>query len=680
MLQLTYPGIYTREIPSGVRSIAGAPTSVALFVGPTKSGIDDRPTRLFSFADFERAFGGLSSESALSYSVLHFFANGGGQAWVKRVAGKGAAKASLGLKQQKKAAADPDRAMTFEALSSGGGGNALYVEIDPFGLGTNPFSTTDGALSPRFNLTILDPVNGRSERFGGLSTASNSARCAPDVLKDPDTGSKLIALSLSGNDGPAPKPNGSIYRLPASVATMVMTNELKVILGISRYAADGTADAANSIQGQEVTVFTANQARPANPADLALLLTRALNAKLAADTALFAKLGGATIQSATFEDNRLLRLTLSAPGAAPSARVHDAVISLTDPAAAANKFMAVAGISQLQTMPSRYRLGLALAGGEVTAFTAGLDSAGGQPETPVFQAAVTALEIPDPFFNLLCLPDLVRPSASDPKALHHTDAAGIYAEAARICALKHAFLLVDPPPDATSTNSAEAWKSVKFGFRSEHAGAWFPNIRVSDPLEPGAIRSHPPSGAVAGMIARTDAQTGVWQAPAGTEAGLSGTFGPALDVPDIEQGLLNPLGLNVIRKFPIFGTVAFGSRTVDGADAMASDYKYIPVRRTASYILRSLSEGLLWAVQKPNGEDLWSQLRIAATSFMHGLYRQGAFKGTSSRDAYFVACDSSTTTADDINAGIVNLVVGFAPLKPAEFVVINLRQITQATG
>ena len=110
---------------------------------------------------------------------------------------------------------------------------------------------------------------------------------------------------------------------------------------------------------------------------------------------------------------------------------------------------------------------------------------------------------------------------------------------------------------------------------------------------------------------------------------------------------------------------------------MGSEWKYIPVRRTASYILRSLSEGLRWAIHKPNGEVLWSQIRVNATSFMQGLFRQGAFKGVSAREAYFVACDASTTTPDDINAGVVNLDIGFAPLKPAEFVVISLRQIVQ---
>jgi phage tail sheath protein FI len=287
------------------------------------------------------------------------------------------------------------------------------------------------------------------------------------------------------------------------------------------------------------------------------------------------------------------------------------------------------------------------------------------------------LEGPDPFFNILCLPDLVRPSPTDPNALQHANAPSVYAEAARICKKKFAFLLIDPPPNVTSVGAAESWKTVGFTFQSNTSAAYFPNIRVDDPLMPGSIKSHPPSGAVAGVFARTDGQVGVWQAPAGTTASLSGAYGPSVLLSDDEHGLLNPIGLNCIRQFPTFGTVVFGSRTVDGSNAMASEYKYVPVSRTRNYILRTLSEALRWAVHQPNGEQLWSQLRMNVNAFMQGLFRAGAFKGVMSRDAYFVACDATTTTADDINQGIVNIVIGFAPLKPAEFVVISLRQIVQ---
>jgi phage tail sheath protein FI len=262
--------------------------------------------------------------------------------------------------------------------------------------------------------------------------------------------------------------------------------------------------------------------------------------------------------------------------------------------------------------------------------------------------------------------------------LFHGEAKAIYEEAAQVCQKKLAFLLVDPFPGIVDADSAELWKAANFTLQSEHAAIYFPNIRVDDPLEPGSIRSHPPSGAIAGLFARNDSRTGVWEAPAGTDAVIAGAYGPSVVLSDAQHGQLNPIGVNVIRKFPVYGTVNFGSRTVNGLDVASSDYKYVPVRRTANHIERSVSEGLRWAVHKPNGEQLWSQIRLAANSFMQGLFRQGAFKGTSAREAYFVACDSSTTTADDIAQGVVNVAIGFAPLRPAEFVVITLRQIVQA--
>ena len=130
--------------------------------------------------------------------------------------------------------------------------------------------------------------------------------------------------------------------------------------------------------------------------------------------------------------------------------------------------------------------------------------AAGQPESDQFKQAVMDLDTPDPFFNILCLPDLVRPSATDPLALHHSNAMTVYSEAARVCKNKHAFLLIDPLPEVTSVGAAESWKTLKFTFQSNHSAAFFPNIRVDDPLVPGAIRSHPPSGAMAGVIARID--------------------------------------------------------------------------------------------------------------------------------------------------------------------------------
>jgi phage tail sheath protein FI len=170
----------------------------------------------------------------------------------------------------------------------------------------------------------------------------------------------------------------------------------------------------------------------------------------------------------------------------------------------------------------------------------------------------------------------------------------------------------------------------------------------------------------------------VWKAPAGTEATLSGVAELSVNLTDQQNGLLNPLGVNCLRALRDVGRVVWGARTLVGSDRLASEWKYVPVRRTALYIEESLYRGTQWVVFEPNDEPLWAQIRLNVGAFMHGLFRQGAFAGTTPRDAYFVKCDRETTTSTDQNLGIVNILVGFAPLKPAEFVVIRIQQIVPA--
>jgi hypothetical protein len=177
------------------------------------------------------------------------------------------------------------------------------------------------------------------------------------------------------------------------------------------------------------------------------------------------------------------------------------------------------------------------------------------------------------------------------------------------------------------------------------------------------------------MYARTDAQRGVWKAPAGQEAALTGVQQLTVPLTDMENGQLNPMGLNCLRSFPLIGRVIWGARTLRGADQLESQWKNVPVRRTALFIEESLYEGTKWVVFEPNDDSLWAQIRLSVGSFMQSLFRQGAFQGTSPLTAYFVKCDSESTTQNDIDQGIVNIVVGFAPLKPAEFVIIQIQQM-----
>ena len=176
-----------------------------------------------------------------------------------------------------------------------------------------------------------------------------------------------------------------------------------------------------------------------------------------------------------------------------------------------------------------------------------------------------------------------------------------------------------------------------------------------------------------------DAILGVWKAPAGTGANLKSVASLERKLTDVENGRLNPRGVNCLRSFPASGLVAWGARTLAGDDESGSEFKYIPVRRTALFIEESVSRGIQWAVFEPNGKPLWAQIRLNVGTFLNSLFREGAFQGSKPQEAYFVRCDSTTTTQNDIDAGVVNVVIGFAPMRPAEFVVISIRQLAGGT-
>jgi phage tail sheath protein FI len=264
-------------------------------------------------------------------------------------------------------------------------------------------------------------------------------------------------------------------------------------------------------------------------------------------------------------------------------------------------------------------------------------------------------------FNILCIPGV-------------TDAA-VLAIAAKYCEDRRAFLVADSPtalgPDAMGTY-AQGTSLPK----SKNGAVYYPWIGISDPLQKGAIRLTAPSGTIAGVYARTDATRGVWKAPAGTDAALVAVQSMEYALTDPENGVLNPKAVNCLRLFPTYGAVSWGARTLVGANDNAdSDWRYVPVRRLALFIEESLYRGTKWAVFEPNDEPLWGQLRMNVGAFMHDLFRQGAFAGKSPRDAYLVKCDRDTTTQSDINNGVVNVLIGFAPLKPAEFVFLKIQQL-----
>jgi phage tail sheath protein FI len=287
-------------------------------------------------------------------------------------------------------------------------------------------------------------------------------------------------------------------------------------------------------------------------------------------------------------------------------------------------------------------------------------------------------------FNLLVIPPYARP----PSTATYDVGAATWNAAVAYAQSRRAFVLVDPPstwtPAQVATDALTMESSVLNGAQySDHAAIYYPYLLAPDPLMNNMLASFAPSGTIAGIYAFTDGQRGVWKAPAGIDATLSGATGlttsgstTPTNLTDADSAALNPLGVNCLRSFPVIGNVVWGARTMQGADVLESQWKYIPIRRLANYIEQSLFQGTQWVVFEPNAEPLWAQIRLDVGAFMQTLFVQGAFQGTTPAQAYFVNCDSTTTTQTDIDIGIVNIVVGFAPLYPAEFVVISIQQIS----
>ena len=274
-------------------------------------------------------------------------------------------------------------------------------------------------------------------------------------------------------------------------------------------------------------------------------------------------------------------------------------------------------------------------------------------------SALQALDAVEPV-NILCLPEV-----GDEVLL---------ATAEGWCSRHRAFLLIDPPADAATPAAVEAWlSSPDAPPRKRDCATYFPWLRVLVGGNSTGLRDCGPCGAVAGVIARTDAKRGVWKAPAGTDANLRGVTSLTHTLTNAETAQLNAQGVNSLRTMPATGTVVWGARTLSSDP----EWRYVPVRRFTLMLEESIDAGTEWAVFEPNAEPLWLRLHASVDAFMQELWRKGALQGVKAEEAYFVQCGLGTTmTAGDVAAGRVIVTVGFAPMRPAEFVVLTFTKQT----
>lgn len=631
---LTYPGVYVEEIPSGVRTITGVSTSNTAFVGYFPRGPVDQAVRLNSFADFERTFGGLDARSEASFSIRQYYLNGGAVAFVVRVTDSTAAEAEVD-------ADDATPALRIEAVNNGLAGNNLLIAIDTIGL----------AGTGEFNLSVAQQVDATTTV---LETFTNA------VITDSND-PNFVATLINGNSS-----NITVEVLNAVLPAITGATDPNVDLAAHTLIALGGGDAATAASGivtdlgQDVLRLTAaNPGVWGNDLQVAIDTVVGPGGEFNLVARRVVQRDGQTV---VLEQESFRNLVITNPD---SPRYVEDVIregsSLISAETLVGSIPTPTGVTDATSDPDAHSF-LTLSGGVDGPIPGEAAFRGSEANKSGMYAL---LDIAPEVFNLLCLPAVAN--------MGDSDATAVYTEAATFCERQRAFLLCDI--DAADDEPADALSWMQNVAPATRNGAvYFPRLVVPDPLNENRPRQIAASGTVAGVYARTDTNRGVWKAPAGTDATLRGA-NLAVTLSDGQNGQLNPRGVNAFRAFPVYGRVIWGARTLRGDDMLADEYKYIPIRRLALYIETSLFQGLQWAVFEPNDEPLWSQIRLNVGAFMQTLFRQGAFQGSSPRDAYFVRCDRTTTTQNDIDRGIVNILVGFAPLKPAEFVVLQLQQI-----
>lgn len=655
----TYPGVYVEEISQSLRAITPVSTATAAFVGFTRRGPVNEPVAVRSFADYERIFGELRPDEAVGYAAYQFFGNGGGTAVIVRAIkdgsaqaasvtlesherhrgwchdrhdhdggggrgrgrGRGRGKAAAAAEESEageRAAEEAEPALEITARGPGTWGDGLRVQVD--------YRTRDPHRTFNLHVTLLHRHHRRPyprESFHGLSMEPDDARFAPAVI---NARSELIRTEALGPH--RPDPSGTISRPFESELP-----ELDVDLGVRI----GGVEHEFHLYDPRCDGF-----RPNTVHELAALLERKLRA-------LPGRPGSHAFSEAEVRViDRRLQTVAGSLDADDEVRFH-------------GECAGDLGLDEFVHPPAR-----ALTGGDDGETPAPGDLVGNEGA----KTGIHALDDVDDV-NLLNLPDVAGYASV-------ADTVTVLTAAAEAAARRRAFLLVDAPASWTSADAARAGVAELAEVPGDHAALYFPHILITDPVT-GRPRAVPPGGAVAGVIARTDTDRGVWKAPAGTAARLAGAAGLTVPLTDRECGLLNTLAVNALRAFPGTGPVVWGARTLDGTSAavgeQAGEWTYVPVRRLALYVEESLYRGLRWVVFEPNTEQLWQQIRMDAAAYLDTLFRRGAFAGRTPREAYFVHCDATTTSPDDVENGVVHIVVGIAPVTPAEFVVVRIQQM-----
>jgi len=671
-LQLTYPGVYVQELPSGTHTIAGAATSVTAFVGYVTRGPMNIPVQCLNFGDFQRVFGGLDSDSVTSFQVSQFFLNGGTEAWVSRLCAASAPPvqpAATLVGAPPPTSPPPPPGTTVTATK---GTNLLpLASQNPGTWGANVFVTVDYMTNKlnTFNLTATLYSTTSNSNSNSTSYSLVQTQSVPGVTLDITQPNSIIEVMQSASNQFAQLL--AIPTLAATPATVVPFASGTMLTFVPP---------PSPVSGVTFSILV--QAPPVNSkTPLAIAVPLSMTFTIATVSDLVAGIQSALSNTAGFPGvptslaSATVRSCLSPfPSATGGPQAPLVQIWSADPGLAGYLIVVTTNHTTLfTTLQINYQAQQLTFKSQTNAdglIPTGFDVAGNSTT----RSGIYALDAMQTV-NLLLVPDMpamIMPAMAYP-ANYLTAATATLNYAIQ----RKAFAIVDMPNNIQTPSDAVAWATntpATFGTGIISSATYFPQVLVPDPFstQPLAIGG---SGTLAGIYALTDVNRGVWKAPAGITAPLAGVQQLTYVMNDQENGQINPLGVNALRTFPVYDNVSWGARTLAAANIADEDWKYISVRRLALYIEQSLIQGLQWVVFEPNDDRLWSQIRLSVNGFLHPLYLQGAFAGASQSQAYQCICDASTTTAQDMENGIVNILILFAPVRPAEFVVISLQQM-----
>jgi len=684
------PAVFVEERSTGARPIAGVSTSTAAFVGVTERGPVGRAILITGFAEFVKRFGGPIGivpgvrEHYLYYAVRHFFELGGTRCYVVRVAHytniNSAATLQATPAQSQFDAQQLDGtavtgALRVAAISPGTWGSRLQVAVSstskfqlPLAEGITAGNFTSINLPRNTDVVpgsvlylvheivgVVSSVGTDTVSFAAPLTEGSAASTATiatgAAVFKPDFSLMTTTNLAASVDLSAANPPTSAMRL-ASVTGLVPGDAIHFVV----------ASALVVVRSVEATTVSGAPAMRAVIAPAAIplpTLPLAGTRVYARDFALQVRLDGdivethqnlslAVAHATDYVDTRL---------GAESGMSQYIVASEPSPTAADDIVLRNAAPTALGGTPSDGLTDLSVS-----------DFSG----SDLLKNGLRALDAIEDASILVVGQSRLASTAAPSPVVHQTNLTA--ATIAWVENRKDMFYLIDPPRTAGS-NVVQAVRTFRSNFSSSYAGIHFPWIAIDDPLT-GQPVIVPPSGAVAGVFARTDARRGVHKAPAGLDVGLlSVAAGVAHSVTPGENDVLYPENINAIRNLTE-GIVVWGSRTLS-ADAL---WQQISIRRLFIFLERSIKLGTQWVVFEPNDSALWKTIERTIKSFLRIQWREGKLVGATEDEAFFVRCNEDTNPPEVVDAGMVVTEIGVAPSRPAEFIVFRIRQFAGQEG